>query len=1057
MFHFTSHNSSKIASSQMHLWKKFRSPSMTLVRTQDGALEFNVVPILLKQNYRLSSQSRSYLSQANKSFLFHKYINSSGFNVSSVSNGSLVSCLNYSILSNIASRLPLSVQNNSIHSTSRPFKYNIMNCSKRNFSIEDKTKAIDPRLLKQVLPTSSKSHPLDRIFKPRSVAIIGASEKEGSVGRSIFWNLISSPFGGAVYPINSKRKTVMGITAYKNISCVPQEDPVDLAVISIPAPLVLNAVEECAAAGVKGIVIISAGFSEAGEQGKEWAKKIKEIGKENDIRIIGPNCLGVLNPNIGFNATFAAIGAKPGRLALISQSGAIATAMLDYAISENIGFSKFASIGSMIDISFSDLIDYYGQDEETEAIVIYMESIGDARKFMASAASIALTKPIILIKVGKTKQGAQAAVSHTGSMAGSDEVINCAFKRCGVLRVDNVDDLFGITEILAKQPRPLGNKLAIVTNAGGPGIISVDSLISNGGTLSPLSQDIVEKLNDILPEHWSHSNPIDILGDADPQRYSKTLEIIMEDPNSDGVLVILTRQSMTDPIATAEEIINISKRYKKPLFCCFMESTGSKKVLANAGIPNFQFPDQATKYFSLLHKYSRNIDSLFQSAGFLPPAYQSIPESNIAKAKELLINARNENRLTLSEHESKQILLLYGISTPESYIATTREEALNYANKIGFPVVLKLHSHTITHKQDVGGVKLNLRREQDVIEAFDAIKSAVETKDFLGCSVQPMEQVRVGYELIIGSMSDQQFGPTILFGTGGSFVEVYKDTVLGLPPLSYDYAQKLIESTNISKILSGYRGREPVNLEDLKTILVRFSRLVMDNYDFIKEIDINPLLATSSHIRALDARIILHPLNVVAPKPALRQYPREYNTSYDELDLKIRHVRIRDFDNLIPFFTKVSESLKTLNIEEKALQYMNAFNLMKASEESNLPGRVKQLHNSLRRLCIGNYEKDIVMVAETKQGNVVALTRCSRTSNPIIGELAIIIDPDYQRKGLGTFMLNHLLSIAKKEGMVKIRSVVSEFNLGFIRQSSNLGFREISRTGGEILFEIDLI
>jgi len=901
---------------------------------------------------------------------------------------------------------------------------------------------------------------LEKIFNPRSVCVIGASEKEGSVGKSIFWNLLSSPFGGVIYPVNARRSSVMGVTAYKDVYSVPQDEPVDLAVICIPAPFVVKTVRDCAECGIKGVVIISAGFSEAGAEGKEWAAEIKEIGQKFGMRIIGPNCLGVASGSNGLNATFANTYAKKGRLGLISQSGAIATSMLDYATRENIGFSKFASIGSMLDVDFSDLIEYYGQDPETEAIAIYMESIGNAKNFMASASSVALTKPIILLKVGKTSAGAKAAASHTGSMAGSDKVIDAAFQRSGVLRVSNVDDLFGVTEILAKQPRPQGNKLCIVTNAGGPGVLACDALVENGGALADLSEETVAELNRFLPEHWSHGNPLDILGDAQPDRYNQTLKSVMKDPNVDGVLVILTPQSMTHPLDVADAIVEASQGFSKPLFCCFMggeDVEPGRRELARRGIPQFLFPDAAAKHFSLLHKYSTNIDSLFQNAGLIPNR-KAIEEQHIIKVREILTTARNEERYTLSEHESKEILRLYGINTTQSKLATTVEEAVQYADELGYPVVLKLHSHIVTHKQDVGGVRLNLRRKQDVEEAFELIKGAVSKEAFLGVSVQPMANIREGFELIVGSSTDSEFGPTILFGTGGSFVEIYRDTSIALPPVSYDIAQRLIESTNISKILKGYRGREPVNMESLQRILVRISRLVMDQYEHIKEIDINPLLASSKEIIALDARVLLHQVREVAPTPAIRPFPRQYTTTFrmNDEELNIRHVRVRDFERILPFFERVSESMKSLEIREKALQYTSAFSEMKKAERENLQGRTRQLYNSLRRLCIGNIEKEIVMIAEREDGRIVALTRYNRTAEPSVAELAVVIDPQYQKKGLGTFMLKHLLTIGKIEGIKKMRSVVANYNEGFMRQAAKLGFKEIGRSDEDITYEMDL-
>src|SRR5512136_2218870 len=451
-------------------------------------------------------------------------------------------------------------------------------------------------------------NPLDKIFAPKSVALVGATEKHGSVGRTILWNLISSPFGGTVYPINPNRPSVLGIKAYPNIAAVPEQ--VDLAVFCTPAPSIPNLIKECVDMGVPGAIVISAGFKEIGPEGAALEAQIMEHARKGNMRIIGPNCLGLMNPHSGLNATFAADIAKPGNVGFISQSGALCTAVLDWSFRENVGFSAFVSVGSMLDVGWGDLIYYLGDDPKTNSIVIYMETIGDARSFLSAAREVALTKPIIVIKPGRTASAAKAAASHTGSLTGSDDVLEAAFRRCGVLRVNNISDLFNMAETLAHQPRPKGPRLTILTNAGGPGVLATDALIMSGGELTEISPETMEKLNKFLPTVWSHNNPIDVIGDASPERYSKALEIAARDPNADGMLVILTPQSMTDPTKTAEQLRPYAHIEGKPVLASWMGGTevaAGEEILNRAGIPTFAYPDTAARAFNYMWRYSYNL------------------------------------------------------------------------------------------------------------------------------------------------------------------------------------------------------------------------------------------------------------------------------------------------------------------------------------------------------------------------------------------------------------------------------------------------------------------
>ncbi|OGR97827.1 MAG: acetyl CoA synthetase subunit alpha, partial [Elusimicrobia bacterium RIFCSPLOWO2_01_FULL_64_13] len=705
--------------------------------------------------------------------------------------------------------------------------------------------------------------PLDAIFSPRNVAVVGATDKAGSVGRTILWNLISSPFGGTVFPVNPKRSGVLGVKAYPNVGSLPE--PVDLAVIVTPSPTVPGVIRECVAAGVKGAVVISAGFKEIGAQGAELEREIQREARKGRMRIIGPNCLGVMRPHTGLNATFASTIARPGRVGFISQSGALCTAILDWSLRVNVGFSAFISIGSMLDVSWGDLIDYLGDDPKTESIVLYMEAIGDARSCLSAAREVALKKPIIVIKAGRTEAAAKAAVSHTGALVGSDKVLDAAFHRSGVIRVNTIAELFYMAEVLSKQPRPKGPNLAIVTNAGGPGVLATDALIHSGGELAKLSPETMEALNGILPSHWSRNNPVDVLGDAGPERYAKSVEIVGKDPNVDGMLVVLTPQAMTDPTRTAECLEPYARSLGKPVLASWMgaaEIARGEEILNASGIPTFDYPDTAARLFSLMWQHSESLDSLYETPS-------QTPDGADPKAKEsvrgILNGILDSGRVLLTEAESKDLLSAYGIPAVPTSVARSEDEAAASAERTGYPVVLKLFSTTVTHKTDVGGVRLNLKNEESVRRAFQDIRRAVGElrgpEHFMGVTVQPMILTADGYELILGSSIDAQFGPVLLFGSGGQLVEIFKDQTVALPPLNTTLARRMMEKTRIYKALGGVRGRPPVDLGALERVLVRFSQLVADERR-IKEIDINPLFASGDKLWVLDARVILYPREV---------------------------------------------------------------------------------------------------------------------------------------------------------------------------------------------------
>lgn len=892
---------------------------------------------------------------------------------------------------------------------------------------------------------------LDAIFTPKTVAVIGATEKPGSVGRTIVWNLISSPFGGTVFPVNPKRASILGIKAYPDIKSVPEQ--VDLAVVVTPADTVPGIIQECVDAGVRGAIIISAGFKERGAHGVELERQVLETARSGNMRLIGPNCLGVMMPRTGLNATFAGAMARPGNVAFLSQSGALCTSVLDWSFEENVGFSAFISVGSMLDVNWGDLIHYLGNDPHTSSIIIYMESIGDARSFLSAAREVSFIKPVIVIKAGRTEAAAQAAASHTGSLTGSDEVLDAAFRRTGVLRVDKIADIFYTAEVLAKQPRPNGPRLTILTNAGGPGVLATDALITEGGQLAQLSPETEAELNKILPDHWSHANPIDILGDAGPERYAHSLEIAARDPNSDGLLVILTPQAMSDPTQTAELLKPYASIEGKPVLASWMGGSSvaaGVSILNRANIPTFNFPDSATRLFNYMWRYTYNLRGLYETPILATSGDDDAPQHE--RVSQIIERARGQGRAILTEHESKQILAAYGIPTVPSHIATTPDEAVQAAREIGYPVVLKLHSETITHKTDVGGVRLNLQDDSAVWQAFTGIQAAVTEKagegHFDGVNVQPMAKLD-GYELIIGSSVDPQFGPVLLFGTGGTLVEVFKDRALALPPLNTTLARRMMEQTKIYEALKGIRGRASVELAGLEKLMVRFSQIVAEQR-WIKEIDINPLLASPDRLLALDARVVLYPPDVTEDKLvplAIRPYPSQYiqpATLKDGTPVIIRPVRPEDE----PLMAKFQETLSERTV------YMRYFDPLKLSQ--------RIAHERLSRLCFIDYAREMLLVAilenpATGEDEMIAASRLSKLHGTTTAEFTIVITDAYQGRGLGRLIVQRQLEIARAEGITRITgSVLPEADaMKHIFESFGFEIRA-SPNGKTIQAEIDL-
>jgi acetyltransferase len=744
-----------------------------------------------------------------------------------------------------------------------------------------------------------------------------------------------------------------------------------------------------------------------------------------------------MNPAIGLNATFAKGTPKAGNVAFLSQSGALLTAILDWSQREEVGFSAIVSTGSMLDVDWGDLIDYFGDDPHTHSILVYMESVGDARSFLSAAREVSLSKPIIVIKAGRSEAASRAAASHTGALTGSDAVLDAAFRRCGVLRVHNIADLFYMAETLSKQPRPRGPRLTIVTNAGGPAVLATDALVANGGQLATPSEESLRRLDKFLPRHWSHNNPIDILGDADSERYAKAIEIASKDPNSDGLLVILAPQGMTDPSEVAKRLQPHAQSSGKPLLASWMGGVSvamGEKVLNTAGIPTFSYPDTAARAFTYMWRYSYNLRGLYET----PSLAEEISAGRTSRAdvEAILKTVRNSGRTLLNEVESKQVLACYGIPTVDTRIARSEEEAVGHARAIGFPVVVKVFSETITHKTEIGGVKLNLGDEQAVQHAYREIESAVRERasdgKFEGVTVQPMVRWE-GYELIVGSSVDPQFGPVMLFGTGGQLVEVYQDRALALPPLNATLAQRLMEQTHIFAALKGVRGRAAVDLEELERVLVRFSQLIVEQL-WIKEIDINPLLASPERILALDARVVIHSSETTPEKlarPAIRPYPTQYVWRWmtkDGTPVTIRPIRPEDEPLMVKFHATLSEESV----------YLRYFHMEKLS--------TRVAHDRLIQKCFVDYDREMALVADyqdrgTGEHEIRAVGRLTKISGAAEAEVAVLVSDRFQKQGLGREMVRRLIEVGGAEKIVQIVANILHENEGMRALARHFKFR----------------
>lgn len=887
-------------------------------------------------------------------------------------------------------------------------------------------------------------NPLQRIFEPRTVAVIGASNNEGSVGYALIRNMIGSGFKGTVYPINFKHKSIYGVRSYAKLS--DTRDAIDLAIIATPSVTVPDLVKECGEYGVGGIVIISAGFMEAGDAGHKLTDTILGYAKQYGMRIIGPNCLGFIKPSIKLNASFANKMALPGKIAFISQSGALCTAILDWSVEKNVGFSYFVSIGSMVDVGFHDLIDYFGNDPNTSSIVIYMESLTHTRKFMSAARAFARTKPIIVLKAGKSSAGAKVALSHTGTLAGNELAFEAAFKRAGIISVNTIEELFNAAQALAMQPRPMGNRLSIVTNAGGPGVLATDHLINLGGELAVLGESTMDILNDALPPVWSHGNPVDVLGDADARRYRIATEAVLKDENVDGALVVLTPQAMTDAAAIAREIVEVGKQTNKTILASWM---GQKdvdegcEILEDGGIPVYRIPENAVNTFMSMYKYTQNIAALYETPASIPHIFNPDTKKN----HDLIKSVMESGRYVLTEDEAKKILTNYHIPIAKNQVVKSEEEVKEYCKEIGFPLVMKIASPDITHKTETGGVILNITDEEMAIKSYQKILEAARAAkpDANIAGVLMEEMVNKKYELIIGSKKDPIFGPVIVFGMGGVAVEVFKDLNVGLPPMNMALAQRIIEETKIYRLLKGYRGMQGADIEAIKYLLYKFAYLVMD-FPQIKEIDINPYVVDHTGGVVLDAKIVL---DEQADPDLVRNYS---------------HIVISPYPQELVTEWKFRDGLKTIirpiKPEDEPMELELFSNISKQSEYFRFFGYVgKVTHEMLTRYTQIDYDREMALIAEVEEGGknyIAGVVRLVSDANNERAEFAILVGDKWQGKGLGNKFMDLILDFAISRRIKTVYATVLNANSIMLYMFRKRGFTVISNDDNTSYAEKDL-
>jgi acetyltransferase len=872
---------------------------------------------------------------------------------------------------------------------------------------------------------------LKRLFAPRSVALIGASTREGSVGAVVAANLLRSGFRGPVWPVNPKHREIAGVRAFRDVGDLPEAP--ELAVICTPPDAVPEIIGRLGARGTRTAVVITAGFGEGGDAHGEALKgAMQSAARPYQLRIVGPNCLGVLVPGVGLNASFAHLMPARGGIAFVAQSGAIVTSILDWAHGRGIGFSHLVSLGDMADVDFGDMLDFLASEGATTAILLYVEAVTQARKFMSAARAAARMKPVIVVKAGRHAEGARAAASHTGALAGADAVYDAAFRRAGMLRVYTLEELFDAVQTLALVRAPRGDRLAILTNGGGIGVLATDALVEQGGRLAELLPGTLEALDGVLPRSWSRANPVDIIGDAPGGRYADALAILRKDRGVDAVLVLNCPTAVASSAQAARAVVNaVGSGWGPPVLTSWVgdgTAEEGRRIFSDSRLPTYETPEQAVRAFMYLVEYRRSQDLLMET----PP---SVPEDftpDLALARSMVERALAAGKCWLTEPEAKQVIAAFGVPVVSTRTAATAEEAAARAAEIGGSVALKILSADITHKTEFGGVALDLNGPQAVLDAarsmLERVRHARPEADLAGFSVEPMVRRPGAYELIVGMTSDPQFGPVILVGQGGSAVEVIKDKALGLPPLNMRLAGEMLSRTRIHQLLRGVAGMPAANLDAIALTLVRIAQLVIDIPEIV-ELDVNPLLADQFGVLALDARIrVERPGGGAGSRLAIRPYPKELEEDVplgDGRTLLLRPILPEDEPAL-------QESFSKLTPEEIRLRFF-------------VP--VKTLdHVTAARFTQIDYDREMALVL-TETGIA------GRT--PIYGAVRLIADPDNERAeyaivvnhdmtgmGLGILLMRRILDYATSRGVREVYGDVLRENRTMLKLCQVLGFKQ---------------
>ncbi len=871
---------------------------------------------------------------------------------------------------------------------------------------------------------------LDPIFRAERIALIGVSINPNSVSGKVLTNLIGSGFRGVIYPINKSSEAVMGIACFRSLEDLPHKP--DLAVICSAAAEVPGYVDECGRKGIKGIIIMSAGFRETGVEGLKLETRVKEVkARYPDMRLLGPNCLGIIIPSLKLNLSFAPSLPAKGNIAFISQSGALCTSVLDRAKQERIGFSYFISLGNAIDVDFGHLIDYLGNDENTKFIILYIESVSNARNFMSAARAFARTKPVIVYKAGRFPESAAVAASHTGAMASEDSIYDAAFSRTGITRVYDIGEIFDCAALIGRNKIPGGDRLAIVTNAGGPGVMATDTPIAAGGSLAELGEETMEALNENLPPIWSHRNPVDVIGDDRYKRLVKAASLVIKDKNVDALLVILTPQAMTNIKAAARGIGDLQSETQKPILASWLggeQMAEGISILNEKKVAGYATPEQAVRAFMTLVEYSRNLKILYETPRNIPLTF-SLDRKQVRKIFKPVISQESK---IISEEKSKELLSAYGIPVSEPQTAHSAQEAVNISREKGYPVVFKISSPDISHKSDSGGVILNIKDEKQARLAWSTIMEQVKeyspSAHIEGISVQPMISMKGSVEMILGIKRDPVFGTVILTGAGGITAELFKDHSLGFPPLNERLARRMLEQLKIWPLLKGYRGSTGVDIDKLIGVMIRLSYLAAD-YPEIKELDINPLLVAPEGLKAVDARILTDTTGVVAKNNyehlSIKPYPEEYVSKAMKIqgvELVFRPIRPEDEDLWFELLDSCSR--------ESIYSRFNSFFRY-------------SVHEVATRYCYIDYDREIAIVAETEEKGkkkIIGVGRLIADPEHQAVEYAILVADRWQNMEIGSQLTDYCLDISKKWGLKKVVAQTNSNNTRIISMFRKRGF-----------------